>query len=115
MVGNTNIDLERQYLQQLDEVGLSDVLTLRQDTAESVLTEKRMELIATIGTEEVESVRDLARKVDRDVSIVSRDLDRLFEADVIEFEQDGRAKRPSLAHENIFVKPVVFNGQIMTE
>lgn len=110
-----HVDPEIQYLQRLDEAGLSDVLTLRRDTAESVLTEKRMELINKIGSKEVASVRDLARQVDRDVSIVSRDLDLLFEADVIEFEQDGRAKRPKIAHENVFVKPVVFNGQIMSD
>lgn len=115
MAPDTQVDSEIQYLQQLDETDLSDVLTLRRDTAESVLTEKRMELINRIGRQEVESVRDLARQVDRDVSIVSRDLDLLFEADVIEFEQNGRAKRPKLAHENIFVKPVVFNGHVMDD
>lgn len=113
MAASTHIDPEIQYLQQLDEAGLSDVLLLRRETAEEVLTEKRMGLLKHIGTHDVASVRELARQVDRDVSIVSRDLDTLFEADVIEFEQDGRAKRPKLAHENIFVKPVVFNDQVM--
>jgi len=111
MAASPHVDPEIQYLQQLAEAGLSDVLRLR-DTAETVLTEKRMALLSHIEDHEVTSVRDLARQVDRDVSIVSRDLDVLFEADVIEFEQDGRAKRPKLAHENIFVKPVVFE-QVM--
>ena len=112
MATHEQIDPEIQYLKQLSEADLSDVLTLRRDTAENVLTEKRVELLRTIERQDVSSIRDLARQVDRDVSIVSRDLDVLFEADVIEFEQDGRAKRPKLAHENIFVKPVVFE-QVM--
>lgn len=111
----TEVDPEIEYLQRLDEAGLSEVLTLWRDTAERVLTEKRMELINTIGSQEVKSVRDLARQVDRDVSIVSRDLDLLFEADVIDFEQSGRAKRPKLAHENVFVKPVVFHGHVLDD
>ena len=113
MAARPHVDPEVQYLKQLDEVELSDVLLLRRDTAETVLTEKRMALLSHVENHEVTSVRDLARQVDRDVSIVSRDLDTLFEADVIESEQDGRAKRPKLAHENIFVKPVVFNEQVM--
>lgn len=60
-------------------------------------------------------MRDLARRLDRDVSIVSRDLDVLFEAEVVDFEEEGRAKKPVLAHENIFVEPVLFNGQVMSK
>jgi len=50
-----------------------------------------------------DEVRELARTLDRNVSILSRNLDVLFEADVIDFETDGRAKRPVLAHETVFV------------
>lgn len=115
MAAHTQIDPEIQYLKQLSEADLSDVLTLRRDTAENVLTEKRVELLRTIERQDVSSIRDLARQVDRDVSIVSRDLDLLFEADVIEFERDGNAKRPKLAHENVFVTPVVFDSRVLDE
>lgn len=108
-------DLHVEYLQWLAESDREDFLNLRRETAERVLTEKRMEIVAAIAEGDVESVRDLARRLDRDVSIVSRDLDVLFEAAVIDYERDGRAKRPVLAHENVFVTPVVFDGQVLEE
>lgn len=101
------------FLRALAEAGIVDTLVLRRETAESVLTEKRMELLEEVAAGEVESVRDLARRVDRDVSIVSRDLDVLFEAGVIAFEEDGRAKRPVLARENVLVEPLVFEREVV--
>lgn len=101
-----------EYLRRLAEAGFEDVLVLSRETAEEVLTEKRMELLGVLSTAEISSMRDLARHVDRDISIVSRDLDVLFEADVIDYEQSGRSKRPVLAHENVVVKPVVFDGNV---
>jgi predicted transcriptional regulator len=108
-------DVHIEYLQWLAESDLSEVLTLSRETAGRVLTEKRIEIVAAIADGDVESVRDLARRLDRDVSIVSRDLDVLFEAAVIDYERDGRAKRPVLAHENVFVEPVVFEGKVLAE
>ena len=104
-----------EYLRRLADVGFDDVLVLRQDTAEEVLTEKRMELVAEIANDDIPSMRELARRVDRDISIVSRDLDVLFEAGVINFEQEGRSKQPVLAHENVLVEPVVFEGEVNHE
>lgn len=108
--GNENKNVD--YLRWIAESGLSDAITLRRETAEEVLTAKRMELIEAIATTNVESVRALARQLDRDVSIVSRDLDILYDADVIEFETSGRAKQPVLAHETVLIEPVVFEGGV---
>lgn len=103
------------YLKKIAEAGFEDVHTLRRDTAEQVLTEERMRLIKEIATGDVESVRDLARRTGRNVSIVSRDLKTLVEADVVEYEKVGNMKKPVLAHENIFVKPVVCDGGVLAE
>lgn len=83
-----------QYLHQLITTAVADGITLRSETVDEILTPKRLELLDRIATEDLDSVRDLARQLDRHPSIVSRDLDRLFDAGVIEFERDGRAKRP---------------------
>lgn len=103
-----------EYLRRLSQAGFDDVLVLQRDTAEEVLTEKRMELLNELAADdnEITSMRDLGRRVDRDISIVSRDLDVLFEADVIDYEQAGRSKRPVLAHENVVVEPIVFDGDV---
>jgi len=103
-----------EYLRRLSEAGFDDVLVLSRETAEEVLTQKRMELLAALSADDADitSMRDLARRVDRDISIVSRDCDVLYEADVIDYEQEGRSKRPVLAHENVVVEPIVFDGDV---
>ncbi|WP_435153021.1 hypothetical protein [Haladaptatus sp. DFWS20] len=105
----TSID----YMRRLAEAGIDDLLLLSRETAEHVLTQKRMELVEQISTNNIESMRDLARHVDRDISIVKRDLDILYEAGVIEYETKGQSKRPILSHKNIAVKPIVFNGDVV--
>lgn len=110
----TSLDGRIEFTKRLVDGGFKDVLVLQRKTAERVLTEKRMELVEKVATDEVSSVRGLARQLDRDVSIVSRDLDVLFEAEVLDYEQHGRSKKPVLAHENVFVEPLVFEGTALT-
>lgn len=102
-----------EFIKRLSEAGFEDTHILKRNTAEKVLTEKRMDLVKEIATTEPESVRELARRVDRDPARVSRDLNTLYEAEVIEYEQAGRAKRPVLAHKNVFVWPVVYEGSVL--
>jgi len=102
------IPKELELAQDLKNEGYSDILILTAETAHQVLTEKRQELMQAIKTEEIESVRDLARTVNRDVSVVSKDLQLLFKKDIIAFETEKGRKKPVLKHKNIFVEPVVF-------
>lgn len=106
---------EMAYLKRLTNAGFDDVLTLRRETAERVLTEKRVDLLAAVAEDSADSVRGLARNLDRDVSVVSRDLDVLYDANVVDFETNGRAKRPVLAHENVLVRPIIFDGSVATK
>lgn len=103
-----------EFIRELSKTDLKDVHVIRRETASRVLTPERERLLDTIAENDISSMRDLARKVDRNVSIVSRDLDVLFEADIIEYEQDGRSKIPQLAHENVLVEPIVFDGDVKT-
>lgn len=86
--------------------GFEDVLVTDRETAKKALTEKRQELIGRIREGDIESVRGLADNLDRDVSGVSRDLDILFEADIIEFETDGQCKIPRLKHDTVVAEPI---------
>lgn len=104
-----------EFLKRLSKAELNDSLVIQLEAAERALTEKRTELVDEISTGEVESVRDLARRVDRDVSIVSRDLDVLFEEGIVDYEEDGRAKRPVLRNDTVLVEPLVFEGEVATE
>jgi predicted transcriptional regulator len=103
------------YIRWISQQDFDDVHTIRRETAERVLTKERMRIVRHLTDHEVSSVRDLSRQLDRNHSRVSEDLKLLFEAGIIEYEQDGRSKAPVIAHENIFVEPVVFEGAAFPE
>jgi len=67
----------------------------------SLFTDARYELLEAIRRERPGSIRELARVLDRDVRAVHRDLDALAEYGIVEFEADGRAKRPMVGYEEI--------------
>lgn len=89
--------------------GWNDVHVVSSATAREVLSDRRTEIIETLRTtdDEIESVRDLARRLDRDKGHVSRDLAVLAEHGIVGYESDGRAKAPRLKHEHVVVEPVV--------
>ena len=101
-----------EFAGDLNAQGYTDVLVLRRENGRDVLTEGRLDLLQYLERhgDEVESVRDLARRLDRDKGAVSKDLRRLAELDVVEYEGvgDGEAKRPSLKHEHVVIEPVVY-------
>ena len=72
--------------------GFEDVLIL--SAGENVLTPRRKELYTRIKEDRGECVSELAEALDRDTGAVSRDLDTLFEYDVVDFERDGPRKVP---------------------
>ena len=90
-----------KLLQALDEAGYDDVLLLDTETFRTVFTERRDELLDAIAEADDLSVGELANRLDRQQSAVSRDLDVLFEHSLIEYERDGRRKIPKLRHETI--------------
>lgn len=95
------------FMRLLVEAGLTDFIVIDKPTAESVLTDRRLELLERIRDGSDESVTGLAENLGRDTAAVSRDLDVLFENALIEFESDGRRKVPLLRHETILVEPIL--------
>lgn len=91
----------------LSEHGFKDVLLLEPEDARKVLTEKRREIIELIKNERVESIRELARELERNVSLIHKDLKLLFEEGVIDFKEEGNRKIPILRHKNIIIKPLL--------
>ena len=100
------IERRSKMARALARGGMDSVQILSLESAERVLTPKRREIIEILRTEEVESVRGLARQLERDKGQVSRDLGVLAEHGVIQYEEDGRAKRPFLVQEHLIVEPV---------
>ncbi len=101
-----------EFASDLNAQGYTDVLVLRRENGRDVLTESRLALVGYLERhgDGVDSVSDLARKLDRDKGAVSKDLRRLAELDVVEYEGegDGEAKRPVLKHDHVVVEPVVY-------
>lgn len=96
-----------EIVRAVSGAGYDDVLIIDEETASAVLTEKRRELIDRIETGRIDSVRGLAIDVDRDKAAVSRDLQLLFEHDLIDYEREGRRKVPVIKHETVLVEPVL--------
>ena len=96
-----------EFARRLASAGYEDFLVLERGTAESVLTDRRLELVDAIRKTEPASITDLADDIERDVAAVHRDLNTLFEVGVIAYEADGGRKRPRLKHEHVFVEPIV--------
>ncbi|MBS1264090.1 MAG: hypothetical protein MAG715_01290 [Methanonatronarchaeales archaeon] len=90
----------------LADEGYEDVLFVDLEDAGRILTEKRLELIRAVAEGDVESIRGLARQLDRKENVVHEDLTLLFEEGVIDFEEEKNRKIPVLRHENIWIKPV---------
>jgi DNA-binding transcriptional ArsR family regulator len=101
---------QEEFASTLNAGGYTDVLVLRRENGCDVLTDSRLELVDYLDRhgEDVESVRDLARRLDRDKGAVSKDLHRLAELDVVTYEGEGggEAKRPVLKHDHVVVEPI---------
>jgi len=116
--GSSEPSVDERLLQQdefaadLNAQGYTDLLVVRRESGRDMLTESRLALIRHLDQHgsAVDSVSDLARQLDRDKGAVSKDLNRLAELDVIEYEGSGHgtAKRPRLKHDHVVIEPVVY-------
>jgi predicted transcriptional regulator len=95
-----------RFLRALAAAGYEDSLVLRRETAERVMSDERTRVIEELRDDDVRSIRELSRRLERDAGAVKRDLDVLFECDVIEYDEKGARKAPCLKYENIFVEPL---------
>ena len=73
------------------------------DQLHRVTRPKNLELLRTIVREEPSGIRETARLVDRDVRQVHRNLSELESLGLIDFEDDGQAKRPTVWYDAIEV------------
>ena len=69
---------------------------------QEVFNARTLELLQAIATHRPESIRELSRLVERDVSPVHRDLERLAAYGLVAYEHGvGRAKRPTIPYDEI--------------
>lgn len=73
------------------------------DTLGRILRPTNLDILTTIVQQEPQSIRDLARRLDRGPAEVLDNLNELENYGLIAFEQDGRAKRPVVWYDEIDV------------
>jgi predicted transcriptional regulator len=75
-----------------------------------VMTEHNIELLRTIARENPASIREAAQLVDRGYKEVHTALTELASLNVIEFEQEGSAKRPVVRFDDIEIEVDIAGG-----
>ena len=74
------------------------------DQLAQVLTPRAIDLLQAIAQEEPASIREATRLVDRDIKQVSENLERLEDYGIVEFVNEGRAKRPVVPYDEIDIQ-----------
>jgi DNA-binding transcriptional ArsR family regulator len=104
---DSELELRAAFSETLAQHGFPDTLVLARDRAEDVFSDRRLEIVDYLKDDSPRSVRALADSLGYDKGVVSRDLQKLAELDVIEYKEDGRAKAPRLKHRHVAIEPVV--------
>ena len=69
-----------------------------------LLSEANLELLEAIAENEPSSMREAADLVGRDIKDVHRNLKELESLNVVEFEEDGQAKRPVVRYDRLEIE-----------
>lgn len=87
------------------------VLVLEDDSElQRLLSPANLELLRTIRAHDPESMRAAADLVERDFKEVHRNLTELATLNVIEFEEEGRSKRPIVRFDTIDAEIALDSG-----
>ncbi|SNR68203.1 HVO_A0114 family putative DNA-binding protein [Halorubrum vacuolatum] len=101
------LNIRASFSEALTQHGFPDTLILARERAEVVFHDRRLELLDYLKEHNPRSVRALADELGYDKGVISRDLQKLAEIEVIEYVEDGRAKAPRLKHKHVAIEPVV--------
>ena len=74
------------------------------ETFQRVFRPTNLELLHAIADHEPESIRELARAVDRHPPEVTDNINELADFGLVELKDEGRAKRPTLWYDEIEVE-----------
>jgi predicted transcriptional regulator len=115
--GDRDPSERRKFQVRVNQAGYEDALHTFEYPDERLLTKRRLEIVRHLADDEtsVESIRDLARQLDRNVSAVKTDLDLLVPHGLVTYEEQGNRKIPVLQHENVFVTPLLLHGEFQWE
>jgi predicted transcriptional regulator len=72
-----------------------------------VLTPRRVEVIQTLIDHEVESIQELADRLDRNYPDVHADVSRLADYGIVYYRERGRAKAPVVPYDRVEIEGTV--------
>jgi predicted transcriptional regulator len=86
-----------------EEINETNVVFVDPADVQRILTPKRMEMIETLMSDDVEvgSIRELAEVLNRNPSEVHEDVHILEEYSIVVLREEGRAKRPVVPYDDI--------------
>ena len=106
--GRGNTERVEETLKALDQGDTPEPYFERvyrdEDNLHRLTRPKNLELLRTLARERPESIREAARIVERDVRQVHQNLKELEGLGLVEFEEEGRAKRPTVWYDEIAVE-----------
>jgi predicted transcriptional regulator len=88
---------------------LFELVLQREKDLQRLLNPRTIRLVRTIARQEPSSIRETARLVERDVHQVHDDLHELEQMNLVDFEQEGRAKRPTVWYDDVEIELPVSN------
>ncbi len=102
-------ELTRKYLEKafegkLNETETIDEVFLTVEELGRILTPRRIELLQKIRELKPSSIKELAEKIGRDFKNVYNDLKVLHGAGFVEFEEDGKSRKPYLPYDELEFK-----------
>lgn len=96
----SKIDKTRKIAES-DREESDDFILLDADSYSKVATPSRRKIIETLRHQDFSSQKELAEKLGRDEKNIHDDLELLRRHGVVEFESDGRSKKPKLKHQHV--------------
>jgi len=88
--------------------GFAGVAVLSREGGREALSGRRPELLDYLAEHDPDSVREVARDLDRNKSNVSEDLTRLSRLGIVTYDDGPHgAKAPRLEHDHVVVEPIV--------
>lgn len=94
-------------VQALGAGEFGDVCVLTHEEVDQVLTPTAREILRTLDRTQVDSVHELAQKLESDPETIKAELETLGADGLISYDTEGNAKRPVLEYDTVIVEPIV--------
>jgi DNA-binding transcriptional ArsR family regulator len=82
---------------------VEDVTVISPKEFKKVFTDKKREILNSLYIEDYESISELAKDLERDYSIVNKDISKLEDVGLVQLEEEKGMKKPKLVNSEIMI------------